>query len=62
VVLLTPGVLGKLDWQHHDLPTELTQAEVKSSPDIDSDAPVSRQREALCCLDAGRQEQQHDRC
>jgi hypothetical protein len=44
-VLLTPGVLGKPEWLNHQLPVKLTRSQVQNSPDIDSDQPVSRQRE-----------------
>jgi sporulation protein YlmC with PRC-barrel domain len=44
-VLLTPAVLGKPDWEQHHLPVKLSREQVKNSPDVDSDKPVSRQRE-----------------
>jgi len=44
-VLLTPGVLGTPNWKQHLLPVALTREQVKNSPDIDSDKPVSRQHE-----------------
>jgi hypothetical protein len=44
-VLLTPAVLGKPNWEQHNLPVTLTRGQVKNSPDVDSDKPVSRQFE-----------------
>jgi hypothetical protein len=44
-VLLSPSVLGHPDWTRKVLPVSLTREQVKSSPDIDTDQPVSRQQE-----------------
>jgi len=45
-VLITPGALGQPDARGHVFPVDLTREQVKNSPDIDVDKPVSRQREA----------------
>jgi hypothetical protein len=45
-VLLPPFVLGKPDVVAHQFPVKLTRAQVKDSPDVDTDLPVSRQSEA----------------
>jgi len=44
-VLLIPDVLGPPDGKTRKLPTNLTRDRVKNSPGIDSDRPVSRQKE-----------------
>lgn len=44
-VLLIPDVLGPPDVETTRLPTDLTKDQVKDSPDIDTDKPVSRQKE-----------------
>ena len=45
-VLLTPSVLGRLDPSGREFSVELTRQQVKDSPDIATDRPVSRQLEA----------------
>jgi len=44
-VLISPTSLGPPDWKTHMFPVTLTREQVRSSPDIDTDKPVSRQRE-----------------
>ncbi len=44
-VLLPPSVLGHLDPEGEKFPVSLTMQQVKNSPDIDTDRPVSRQME-----------------
>jgi len=44
-VLLPPSVLGHVDPKGHEFSVELTMQQVKDSPDIDIDRPVSRQME-----------------
>jgi hypothetical protein len=44
-VLLPPLVLGHLHPTKHEFPVRLTKQQVKDSPEIDSDRPVSRQME-----------------
>jgi uncharacterized protein YrrD len=44
-VLLTPGVLCDSDWQQHSFSVALTQEQVRTSPEVDTYMPVSRQRE-----------------
>ena len=44
-VLISPISLGTPDWKTNHFPVKLTKEEVKKSPDLDSDAPVSRQYE-----------------
>jgi sporulation protein YlmC with PRC-barrel domain len=45
-VLISPMALGSPDWMIQELPVSLTKAQVKKSPDIDTQKPVSRQHEA----------------
>lgn len=42
-VLLSPSVLKKTDWKTGDLPVDLTREQIKNSPDIDTNKPVSLQ-------------------
>ncbi len=44
-VLITPLSLGKPEGQMEVFPVKLTREQVKTSPDIDTDKPVSRQQE-----------------
>lgn len=46
MVLISPISILKPDWPAHRLPAAITQDQVKNSPDIDTDKPVSRQHEA----------------
>jgi sporulation protein YlmC with PRC-barrel domain len=45
-VLVSPIAIGHPDWMGQLLPVSLTKAQVKASPDIDTQKPVSRQHEA----------------
>jgi sporulation protein YlmC with PRC-barrel domain len=45
-VLLPPSALGTPDVDTRQFPVKLTKQQVKDSPDIDTDLPVSRQNEA----------------
>jgi hypothetical protein len=44
-VLLPPGVLQKPEWRTKEFGVSLTTGQVAASPDLDTDAPVSRQYE-----------------
>ena len=44
-VLISPISIGKSNWPNKTLPLSLTQQQIKDSPDIDTDKPVSRQQE-----------------
>lgn len=44
-VLLPPHVLGEPDLAGHTIPVGLTREEIRNSPELDSDAPLSRQVE-----------------
>ena len=44
-VLISPIAIGKPDWVEQMLPAALTKLQVKNSPDIDTDKPVTRQHE-----------------
>lgn len=44
-VLLSPSVIKKSDWENEQFSVALTQDQIKNSPDIDTDKPVSRQQE-----------------
>ena len=44
-VLIAPQALLKPDWESKSFPVNLTKDQIKSSPDIDTDKPVSRHQE-----------------
>lgn len=44
-VLITPFSIQRPEWEQRRLHVAITQEQVKSSPDIDTDKPVSRQHE-----------------
>jgi uncharacterized protein YrrD len=44
-ILLSPQALLKPDWEKHTFPVNLTMAQIKDSPKIDTDKPISRQHE-----------------
>lgn len=44
-VLISPDALIKDSWESNIFPVNLTKEQVKNSPDIDTDKPVSRQQE-----------------
>lgn len=44
-VLVSPIALGYPNWADKVLPVSMTQEQVRNSPDIDTDKPVSRQHE-----------------
>ena len=44
-VLISPIAIGHPDWTEKVLPVSITKEQVKNSPDIDTDKPVSRQHE-----------------
>ena len=44
-VLISPIAIGSPDWTERLLPVRLTKDQVKGSPDIDTDKPISRQHE-----------------
>ncbi len=44
-VLISPIAIGRPNWSEKILPVSLTKEQVKNSPDIDTDKPVSRQHE-----------------
>ena len=44
-VLISPKALLKPDWDNETFPVNLTKDQIKNSPDIDTDKPVSRQHE-----------------
>jgi len=44
-VLISPFALQQADWMHKRLPVRITREQVKHSPDIDTQKPVSRQHE-----------------
>ncbi len=45
-VLISPMSIDRPDWQDKVLPVSITKEQVRNSPDIDTDEPVSRQEEA----------------
>lgn len=45
-VLITPIAAGVPDWDKQQLPVSLTREQVKNSPHIDTDKPVTRQHES----------------
>lgn len=44
-VLIAPQALLACDWENETFPVNLTKEQIKNSPDIDTDKPVSRQHE-----------------
>lgn len=46
-VLISPFSLMEADWQHKRLPVRITRDQVRDSPDIDTQKPVSRQQEVF---------------
>ena len=44
-VLISPAALLTPDWKGEVFPVNLTKEQIKNSPDIDTDKPVSRQQE-----------------
>ncbi|MGP1680615.1 MAG: PRC-barrel domain-containing protein [Burkholderiales bacterium] len=44
-VLISPIAIGHPNWAEKILPVSITKEQVKNSPDIDTDKPVSRQHE-----------------
>jgi hypothetical protein len=44
-VLIATGALGQPVWHEHSFPVQLTTEQVQTSPDVDTDKPVSRQAE-----------------
>jgi uncharacterized protein YrrD len=44
-VLISPFSLMEADWMHRRLPVYINREQVKNSPDIDTEKPVSRQHE-----------------
>lgn len=44
-VLISPMAINQPDWSEKSIPAAITQEQVKNSPDIDTDKPVSRQHE-----------------
>jgi uncharacterized protein YrrD len=45
VVLIAPEALDEPDWKKHLFPTHLSQDQIRHSPSINTDIPVSRQEE-----------------
>ncbi len=44
-VLIAPQALLVPDWEHEVFPINLTKEQIKNSPDIDTDKPISRRQE-----------------
>jgi len=44
-VLISPKSLQKPDWENEAFSVNLTKEQIKNSPDIETDKPVSRQQE-----------------
>jgi len=44
-VLISPISMGHPDWERKTLPVSITKEQVKNSPEIDTERPVSRQHE-----------------
>jgi hypothetical protein len=44
-VLISPMAIGTPDWAEHLLPVSITKEQVKNSPDVDTEMPVTRQHE-----------------
>jgi hypothetical protein len=48
-VLLPPSILGRIDPEKRECSVKLTMQQVRDSPDIDTDRPVSRRMETSIC-------------
>jgi hypothetical protein len=46
-VLITPLAIERVDWNGERIEVRMTREQVRNSPDIDTDKPVSRQHEML---------------
>jgi hypothetical protein len=46
-VLISPFSIGKADWDNKRLPVQISREQVKNSPDVDTERPVTRQHEIL---------------
>lgn len=46
-VLISPGAAGSADWGRSSIPVDLTMDQVRHSPEIDTDMPITRQHEAV---------------
>lgn len=44
-VLVSPSAVWQPDWEDRSIPVDLTMEQVRNSPEIDTDQPVSRQQE-----------------
>ncbi|MEO8306385.1 MAG: PRC-barrel domain-containing protein [Betaproteobacteria bacterium] len=44
-VLISPVAIGRPNWAERELPVSITKEQVKNSPDIDTNKPISRQHE-----------------
>lgn len=44
-VLVSPIAVGTPDWEQRQIPVSISKEQVRNSPDIDTDQPVSRQHE-----------------
>ena len=44
-VLISPFAIGRPQWAEKIMPVSITQEQVKNSPDVDTERPVSRQHE-----------------
>jgi hypothetical protein len=44
-VLISPFAFTEVDWENNKIQTSLTQEQIKNSPDMDSEKPVSRKKE-----------------
>jgi hypothetical protein len=44
-VLISPFAIGQPDWEGNVLPVSITKEQVRNSPDIDTERPISRQHE-----------------
>jgi hypothetical protein len=52
-VLIFPALAGHPQWNEQVLPVALTVEQVKASPDIDTDKPISRQRRGAMAIAYG---------
>jgi hypothetical protein len=46
-VLITPLAIERIDWSNERIEVRMTREQVRNSPDIDTDKPVSREHEML---------------
>jgi hypothetical protein len=52
-VLVPPHTIGKADWESNQLHVKMSKEQIKTSPGVDADLPVSREKEQELALHFG---------